>query len=242
MHHQNGRIERKHRHIVDIGLTLLAQAHLPLKFWWNAFQTAVYLINRLHSPVLHNVSPFQKLFNQKPDYSSLRTFGCACYSVLRPYNRHKFEFRAERCIFIGYNSHHKGYQCLHSSGRVYISNHVTFDENSFPYVFGSDGSITRYKAKLVAKGFHQTYGVDYTKTFSQVVKASTVRVILSLSILLKWVIREVDVNNAFLNGILAEDVYRQQPEGFIDPTKPQHVCKLKKALYGLKQALRAWFD
>ena len=67
-HHQNGRIERKHRHIVDIGLTLLAQAHLPLKFWWNAFQTAVYIINRLPTPVLNNISPYQKLFHKKPDF------------------------------------------------------------------------------------------------------------------------------------------------------------------------------
>ena len=62
IHHQNDRIERKHRHVVDIGLTLLAQANLPLKFWWNAFHTAVFLINRLPTPTLNNISPYQKLF------------------------------------------------------------------------------------------------------------------------------------------------------------------------------------
>lgn len=126
-------IERKHRHIVDVGLTLLAQSKSPLHFWWNAFHTAVFLINRLPTPVLNNVSPFFKLFQQHPDYSILRVFGCACYPYLRPYNRHKLEFRSSRCIFIGYSPHHKGYQCLHSSGRVYVSNHVIFDEKSFPY-------------------------------------------------------------------------------------------------------------
>ena len=58
----------------------------------------------------------------------------------------------------------------------------------------------------------------------------------------KWILRQVDVNNAFLNDILVEDVYMAQPEGFTDSTKPNHVCKLKKTIYGLKQTLIAWFD
>ena len=148
IHHQNRRIERKHRHIVDIGLTLLAQAHLSLKLWWNAFQTAVYLINRLPTPVLNNISPYQKLFHQKPNYSTLRIFGCACFPYLRPYNRHKLEFRTGRCIFIGYSSHHKSYLCLHSSGRTYISNHVVFDEKSFSYVPGLDFSSVTISSQI----------------------------------------------------------------------------------------------
>ena len=106
----------------------------------------------------------------------------------------------------------------------------------------TDGSITKYKARLVAKCFQQTKGVDYFETFSPVVKSCTVRIVLSLAMMNKWVIRQVDVNNAFLNGELIENVYMCQPEGFIDMQKPNHVCKLKKALYGLKQAPRAWYD
>ena len=143
IHHRNGRIERKHRHIVDIGLTLIAQAYLPLHFLWDAFHTAVFLINRLPTPTLHNISLYQKLFHQTPDYSTLRIFGCACFPYLRPYNRHKLEFKTGRCIFIGYSSHHKGYKCLHSSRRVYISNHVIFNKKSFPYIPSIDfSSIT----------------------------------------------------------------------------------------------------
>ncbi|KAH9725758.1 retrovirus-related pol polyprotein from transposon RE2 [Citrus sinensis] len=106
----------------------------------------------------------------------------------------------------------------------------------------SDGSIAKYKARLVAKGFQQIEGVDYFETFSPVVKSFTVRIMLSLAAMHKWTIRQVDVNNAFLNGELTEDVYMCQPEGFVDLQKPSYVCKLKKALYGLKQAPRAWYD
>ena len=77
-HQQIGFIERKHRHIVETGLTLMATASMPLKYWDEAFTTKCFLINRLPSPVLQNKSPFEKLFNLLPDYNFLKVFGCAC--------------------------------------------------------------------------------------------------------------------------------------------------------------------
>ncbi|KAH9768735.1 retrovirus-related pol polyprotein from transposon RE1 [Citrus sinensis] len=106
----------------------------------------------------------------------------------------------------------------------------------------TDGSVAKYKARLVAKGFQQIEGVNYFETFSPVVKAATVRVVLSLAVMNQWQIKQVDVNNVFLNGDLIEKVYMSQPERFIDSKSPDFVCKLHKALYGLKQAPRAWFD
>jgi hypothetical protein len=106
----------------------------------------------------------------------------------------------------------------------------------------ADGSISRYKAKLVAKGFHQQAGLDYDETFSPVIKPTTVRIILTLATQFSWPLRQLDISNAFLHGFLKEDVYMAQPQGFIDQAQPGYVCKLHKSLYGLKQAPRAWFE
>lgn len=133
-HQQNGSAERKHRHIVEVGLALLAQASMPLKFWDEAFLTASYLINRTPSKVIKFETPIEKLLNQKPNYQFLRVFGCACWPNLRPYNNHKLQFRSKQCVFLGYSHLYKGFKCLDAStDRVYISRDVVFDGNVFPF-------------------------------------------------------------------------------------------------------------
>ena len=106
----------------------------------------------------------------------------------------------------------------------------------------TNGSVSRYKARLVAKGFHQQAEVDFGETFSPVVKPPTVRIILSLATQNQWSLRQLDVSNAFLHGLLKEKVFIAQPLGFVDSTLPSHVCHLQKSLYGLKQAPHAWFE
>lgn len=119
---------------MDARFSLLAQASLPLKFWDEAFSIACFLINRLPSEVIAQCTPIEKLFGSKPNYSLLKTYGCACCPNLRPYNAHKLQFQSKQCVFIGYSNFHKGYKCLHKPTRhVYISRDVIFDEYVFPF-------------------------------------------------------------------------------------------------------------
>lgn len=106
----------------------------------------------------------------------------------------------------------------------------------------SGGTVECYKARIIANGFHQQEGLDYTETFSPVVKHSTIQIVIALAVHHHWPICQLDVQNAFLHGFLSEEVYMRQPQGFTDPNFPNHVCKLHRSLYGLKQSPRTWFQ
>ncbi|KAG8499008.1 hypothetical protein CXB51_005388 [Gossypium anomalum] len=315
----------------------------------------VRLSNRLPTLVLQQCSPYEKLYNLKPSYSQLKVFGCACYPYLRPFQPYKLQFRSKQCVFLGVGSNQKGYKCLDTDGRIFISRHLhlpkvlppsssapglsaSLGSSSYPpraesptgscdldlpfsssglhggtsptvcapslvpqsaapspapvlvnihpmqtrsksgihkpKVFSSaltekepttileafqipawtaaaqaeynallsngtwdlvplpeghravgckwifrikrhaDGSVARYKGRLVVKGYLQEAGVDFWETFSPVVKPTTIRVVLALAVSFGWALRQVDINNAFLNGDLHEEIYMVQPPGF----------------------------
>ncbi|PKU81706.1 Retrovirus-related Pol polyprotein from transposon TNT 1-94 [Dendrobium catenatum] len=392
---QNGIAERKHRHITETTRTLLHTSSTPFQFWPDAALTANYLINRLPSPTLHNLSPFEKFHNAKPNYTFLRTFGCACYPLIPSQFRHKLQPKASPHVFLGYSDMYKGYKCLDTTtNKIIFSRHVSFHESSFPFsvqttsqpdkpedipplllapasttrqpkptlstqfcppisntsnvtnspvqnmdlgnlsqppstlimpshpmttrsktgslrpsvrmnllhkqtspihptaptsyteaiqhaewreamameffalqqqgtwslttpppdalILGckwtfrlklhADGSIAKHKARLVAQGNHQEYGIDYTETFSPVAKLPTIRVLLTVALHNNWPVQQLDVANAFLHGNLSETVYMTQPKGFEDTSHPNQVCRLHKSIYGLKQSPRQWYN
>ena len=105
---------------------------------------------------------------------------------------------------------------------------------------GIRGAAPRYKARLVAKGYSQRYGVDYEETFAPVAKQDTLRMVLSFVAAQDLEIRQLDIKTAFLYGELSEEIYLEQPEGYIVTGKENMVCRLHKCLYGLKQASRVW--
>jgi hypothetical protein len=105
-----------------------------------------------------------------------------------------------------------------------------------------DGSVEKYKARFVARGFSQVEGIDYEETFAPIARYTSICTIISLAASMGWRVHQMDVKTAFLNGEIEEEVYMEQPDGFVTHEKESHVCRLKKALYGLKKAPRAWYE
>ncbi|GJV37434.1 retrovirus-related pol polyprotein from transposon TNT 1-94, partial [Tanacetum coccineum] len=104
------------------------------------------------------------------------------------------------------------------------------------------GGILKNKARLVARGYRQEEGIDFEESFAPVARLEAVWIFPAFAAHMNMIVYQMDVNMAFLNGILREEVYVSQPNGFVDPNNPNHVYRLKKALYGLKQDPRAWYD
>lgn len=433
---QNSVVERKHQHLLNVARSLMFQSNLPLAYWSDCILTSVFLINRIPSKVLNNLTPYEMLTKKAPDYSFLKSFGCLCYVSTLQKDRHKFSPRADQCVFLGYSSGYKGFKVLHlDSNIVSVSRNVIFHEKDFPFKttthsipasdifdkcvlpvsthadiassshnhhdahdidtpalhttphssvtnhsqeavasetttvslpivrpkrttrapgylsdyhcaliqtssspekvtntpekvtttpypissflsydqfspeyqsficsisletepknlkqaiisekwtaamgvelgnmemnktwsvvslpqgknvvgckwvftikYNADGTIERYKARLVAKRFTQQEGVDYFDTFSPVAKLASVKLLLDLTAKKGWSTSQMDITSAFLHSDLEEEIYMSLPEGYTPPDgiplPPNAVCRLHKSIYGLKQASRQWY-
>ena len=421
---QNGVAERLNRTIMESARSMIYHAGLPLDFWAEACNTAVYIRNRSPTTCLKDKTPYECLFGKKPDISHLRVLGCKCFVHIPDSNRRKLDQKSYEAIFIGYPDGTKGYKVYDvKKDRFMISHDVTFFESKFPFcekskqdgvkqkgntiineedneeieeqndeeierseenmekednevretlfesqdmtinpvneeseqsesienveqvgevqtqsssrtyedlfmenvrnlgpmrrrripkrfsddacpavdsltseidepsgiedalksehskhwkdamiseytslmenetwelvppeenqnVVGSrwvykvkrneDGSVDRFKARLVAQGYTQTRGTDYEEVFSPVAKHTSLRTLLALANEHDLEVHQMDVKTAFLNGELDYDIYMSQPEGFVDEDKPNYVCKLRRSIYGLKQSARCW--
>jgi hypothetical protein len=118
---------------------------------------------------------------------------------------------------------------------------VVYSKWLFKIQHATDGSIEKYKARFVALGFSQKEGIDYEETFAPLARYTSIRTIIDLTAKMKWKLHQMDVKTTFLNGVIEEEVYIEQPQGFEVEDRKSHVCKLKKPLYGLKQAPRVWY-
>uniref|UniRef100_A0A2N9IYW1 Integrase catalytic domain-containing protein n=1 Tax=Fagus sylvatica TaxID=28930 RepID=A0A2N9IYW1_FAGSY len=131
---QNGRAERKLRHILDTVRALTNAASTPASFWGEAALTAVYTINRCPSPVVQNTTPYERLFGTAPNYSLLKVFGCVCFVLLQPHERTKLQPCSQLCCFLGYGLEEKGYRCYDPiAKRLRVSRHVVFWEHKMFY-------------------------------------------------------------------------------------------------------------
>eukprot|EP00253_Pinus_taeda_P034522 PITA_34522 len=106
--------------------------------------------------------------------------------------------------------------------------------------YATDDNIEKYKERFVANGYAQKKGIDYEETFALVARYTSIKSVISLAMQMRWKIHQMDVKTTFMNGVIKEEVYIEQLEGFETHEKNSHVCRLKKALYGFKQAPRAW--
>ncbi|RVW60313.1 Retrovirus-related Pol polyprotein from transposon RE2 [Vitis vinifera] len=240
---QNGVAERKNRHLVETARTLLLHSHIP------------------HSLLF----PDQPLYFLPP-----RVFGCTCFVHILTPGQDKLSAKAMKCLFLGYSRLQKGYRCYSlETHRYFISTDVTFFEDS-PFFSTTSESLPvsevcpfplsphlmlcpldHFSFTCPALPSPNDLPIAVRKVGSRWVYAvkvgpdgqiASVRLLLSMAAMCSWPLYQLDIKNAFLHGDLAEEVYMEQPPGFVAQEESGLVCRLRRSLYGLKQSPRAWFS
>ena len=127
--------------MLETARALLFQSKLPIRYWRECVLTATHIINRLLSSYLKNKCPYEVLYNKKPNYSQLRSFGCLCYPTVPKVLRDKFEPRTTPHVFLGYIFGTKGYKVMNlATKKLHISRDVIFHEHVFPFTLSTESS------------------------------------------------------------------------------------------------------
>lgn len=130
---QNARVERKHRHVLEVARALMFQSGLHLSFWGESVLTAAFIINRLPSSILNNKCPYELLYNKPVDYNQIKAFGCLAFAMNPVHTTDKFKPRGVPCVFVGYPPTQKGYRLLDlKTMQLFVSRDVSFNESIFP--------------------------------------------------------------------------------------------------------------
>ncbi|XP_074347258.1 uncharacterized protein LOC141686101 [Apium graveolens] len=234
-HNKTVWLKVKNRHVLDVARSLQFQPNVPKKFLGEAILTTTYLINSnlilVHLSVSSSdIQPIKKAFVTSLDKITIPK---SVYEVLKiP------EWR--KATLEEYNAFERNGTWVLTT--LPLGKRTVGCKWIFSVKQKADRIVDRYKAPLVAKGFTQTYGIDYQETFAPVEKLNTIRVLLSLTVNKDRPLFQLDVKNAFLNGDLVEEVYMDIPCGFETEYTQGKVCKLRKTIYGLRKSSRAWFD
>jgi hypothetical protein len=131
---QNGLVERKHRQVVELTLASMFHVSIPTHYWPEVFESVVFTINRIPSAAVSFSTPYNILFHKTSDFNFFKVLGCLCYPYTRPYAPNKLSPKSHPCVLIGYSNVYKGYKCLDlTTNKIYLSRHVVFDENYFPF-------------------------------------------------------------------------------------------------------------
>ncbi|GJT07784.1 cysteine-rich receptor-like protein kinase 8 [Tanacetum coccineum] len=246
---QNGRAERKHRHILDTARALTFHSKLPLKFWGDCITTTTYLINRIPSSVIGNKTPYEILIGKNPNYDNLRVFGCLVVVSNPSRTADKFDLKGVPCVFLGYPANHKGYKFYNlTTHTIFVSRDTVFNETVFPYASDSLQEFIKPLPTTFPCQFHSENVYDDFFDFITALLDQKDPVNFKEAVLDPEWYAAMDLELKALDD--SEEVYIRPPLGYTGKGKKvtasntldsNLVCKLKKSLYGLKQAPRQWF-
>ncbi|EOX92755.1 Cysteine-rich RLK (RECEPTOR-like protein kinase) 8 [Theobroma cacao] len=251
---QNGVAKRKNRHLLEVARALLFHTKVPKQFWVDAVSIACFLINRMPSSVFHSDIPYTIIFPSKSLFPiEPKIFGSTCF--VRDVRSQVFRKREEDDLLV--------YTVTHSVSNtnilapdpapawppiVHVYSRRPEAQTTCPLLVPSlsDPVSTNHHPSLhlpiaLHKGYAQTYGVDYSDTYSPVAKLTSVRLFISMAATYDWPLHQLDIKNALLHGDLQEEVYMEQPPEFVAQGEYGKVYHLRKSLYGLKQNPHAWF-